>query len=127
MKYFKDNSGNVFAYDDTQMDLVGSKIELTSEELEAHINPPKTLEQLKAELTSAIETLLDTKAKELRYDNMVSARSYVGFTNPFQVEALALAVWGANCWTKAGELEALGILFTIEEVLAEMPIYQGGI
>ena len=81
------------------------------------------LSSLKAEIEQAIQNMLDAKARELRYDNMMSARSYAGFENPFQSEAQALAAWCANCWLKAGELEALGTVMTAEEVLAQMPVY----
>lgn len=84
---------------------------------------PVLLEKTKAEIELAIQSMLDAKAKELRYDNMMSARSYAGFTNPFQAEAKALSVWCANCWLKAGELEATGNIYTVEEVLAQMPVY----
>lgn len=125
MKYYKDNQNNVFAYelDGSQDHLIGDKVAMTAEEIEAHINPPKTAEQIKAEITYVIQNLLDTKAQSLRYDNMMSARSYAGFVNPFQTESQALAVWCAECWVKAGELEALGTEMTAEEVIAEMPIY----
>lgn len=91
---------------------------LAEEEYQTSLN-----EQTKSEITSAIQSMLDAKAKELRYDNMMSARSYAGYTNPFQEEAQALAVWCANCWKKAGELEALGTVASVEEVLAQMPGY----
>lgn len=55
------------------------------------------------------------------------ALTNAGFTNPFKAEAQALAVWCANCWTKAGELEALGTLITAEEAIAQMPIYTAGV
>ena len=88
--------------------------EFTAEELQTKV---------KAEITSAIQAMLDTQAQSLRYDNMMSARSYAGFVNPFQVEAQELSVWCANCWIKAGELEALGVQMTAEEVMAQMPSY----
>lgn len=84
---------------------------------------PLLLEKTKAEIEQAIQSMLDAKAKELRYVNMMSARSYAGFVNPFQVEAQKLAVWCAECWKKAGELESTGIVYTAEEVLAQMPVY----
>ena len=123
MKYYKDNQGSVFAYesDGSQDHLIGDKVKMTAQEVEAHINPPKTPEQLKVEIESAIQKMLDDKAKSLRYDNMMSARSYAGYTNPFQVEAQALATWCVNCWIKAGELEAIGTSMTVDEVLAQMP------
>jgi hypothetical protein len=78
---------------------------------------------------NAIQTHLDTKAKEFRYDNMMSARSYAGYDNPFQAEAQRLAVWASNCWVKAGEIEAdvqagNREMPTIDEVLSELPIYE---
>ena len=124
MKYYKQNN-EVYAYepDGSQDHLIGDKIAMTAKEVEAHINPPKTDKQLKAEIEQAIQNMLDIKAKSLRYDNIMSARSYAGFTNPFKAEAQALSVWCANCWIKAGELEALGTQMTVEEVLAQMPAY----
>lgn len=86
-----------------------------------------TAESLKAEIESAIQSMLDTKARELRYDNMMSARSYAGYANPFQVETQALATWCAECWIKAGELESSGVVYTVEEVIKQMPIYTAGV
>lgn len=42
MKYYKDNNGNVFAYelDGSQDHLIGDKVAMTAEEVEAHLNPP---------------------------------------------------------------------------------------
>jgi hypothetical protein len=124
MKYYQKNN-EVFAYelDGSQDHLIGDKVELPVEEIESHLNPPKTAEQVKVEITSAIQAMLDTQAQSLRYDNMMSARSYAGFVNPFQAEAQSLSVWCANCWIQAGQLEALGVPMTVEEVMAQMPSY----
>lgn len=122
MRYFRDSDENIYAFDETQMDLVGDKIPLTYEEA----FPPKTPEQDQQAISSAIQNMLDTKAQSMRYDNMMSARSYAGYANPFQVEAQSLAVWGANCWAKAGQID-LDVsngkrpMPTVEEVLSEMP------
>ena len=50
MKYYKQNN-EVFAYeeDGSQDHLIGDKAPMTAEEVEAHINPPKTVEQILAE------------------------------------------------------------------------------
>jgi hypothetical protein len=82
------------------------------------------------ESNSAIQNHLDTKAQEFRYDNMMSTRSYAGYTNPFQAEAQALAVWASNCWVVAGQIEAdvqsgVRTMPTVDEVLAELPVYGG--
>ena len=89
---------------------------------------PKTAEQLQAEITSAIQSMLDAKAQSMRYDNMMSARSYTGYVNPYQAEAQSLAIWASNCWVKSGEIEAAvwdgtRVMPTVAEVLAEMPTY----
>lgn len=79
-------------------------------------------------ISKAIQQHLDAKAQELRYDNMMSARSYAGYTNPFQTEAQALATWCADCWAKAGQIEAdveagNRPMPTAEEVISELPTY----
>ena len=85
-------------------------------------------EAQKQSINNAIQNLLDTTAQKYRYDNIMSARSYAGYTNPFQVEAKKLAVWASNCWVKAGQIEAnvqSGTIPmpTVAEVLAQMPVY----
>jgi hypothetical protein len=79
-------------------------------------------------INSAIQNHLDNKAQEFRYDNIMSARSYAGYDNPFQVEAQSLAVWASNCWVKAGEVEADVLagardMPTPEEAIAELPVF----
>ncbi len=82
------------------------------------------------DINNAIQNHLDTKAQEFKYDNMMSARSYAGYTNPFQAEAQALATWCADCWATAGTIQAdveagNRAMPTVDEVLAELPVYQG--
>lgn len=54
MVYFQDESG-VYAYDETQVaaGLGAGKTAMTPEEVESHINPPKTAEQVREEWKSA--------------------------------------------------------------------------
>jgi hypothetical protein len=101
------------------------QVELKVKELETQF----VLEQKQKAFNQAIQTHLDGKAKEYRYDNIMSARSYAGYDNPFQTEAQKLAVWASNCWVKAGEIEAdvqsgNRDMPTIDEVLAELPVYE---
>lgn len=51
MKFYKDINNEVFAYeeDGSQDHLIGNKVLMTAEEVELHINPPKTEEQIIAE------------------------------------------------------------------------------
>ena len=101
------------------------EIETKAKELEMN----DIVEQAQKAFNNAIQTHLDNKAKEFRYDNMMSARSYAGYENPFQAEAQKLAVWASSCWVKAGEIEAdvqagNREMPTIDEVLSELPIYE---
>ena len=59
MKYYKQNN-EVFAYeeDGSQDHLIGDKVLMTSEEVELHINPPKTEEQIIAEKIIEYKTYL---------------------------------------------------------------------
>ena len=49
--YYKDSTGNVYAYDTDQVEigLAADKVPMTPEEVELHLNPPKTDEQLRGE------------------------------------------------------------------------------
>ena len=95
-------------------------------------NPVKSdteiaIEQLTA-ISNSIQNHLDTKAQEFRYNNMMSARSYTGYTNAFQTEAQSLATWASKCWVVAGQIEAdvqsgVRVMPTVDEVLAELPVY----
>lgn len=51
MNYYIDSTGTVYAYDDDQvaMGLADDKTPMTPTEAAAHINPPKTTEQLREE------------------------------------------------------------------------------
>lgn len=55
MAYYKDTDGQVFWYEDdgSQDYLIGDKVKMTAEEVEAHINPPKTPEQIAQEAREA--------------------------------------------------------------------------
>lgn len=59
MKYYKLNN-EVFAYeeDGSQDHLIGDKVLMTSEEVEAHINPPKTEAQIQSEFRAERNKLL---------------------------------------------------------------------
>ena len=60
MKYYKDIKDNIYAYeeDGSQDHLIGDKVAMTAEEVEAHINPPKTAEQLQVELNAEARAYL---------------------------------------------------------------------
>ena len=81
--YFRSNSGEVFFYDDQQieMGLADDKIQMTQTEVEAHINPPKTEEQVLLEQQAeARQYLVDT-------DWYVTRFIETGVTVPAEVSA----------------------------------------
>ena len=85
------------------------------------VKPP---EQIAAETTEAIQTMLDTKAKAYRYDSIHTA---CGWADKFD-DAMALKDWGSACWIKAKQIEQEVIagtrpLPTASEVISEMPIF----
>lgn len=59
MKYYKQNN-EVFAYeeDGSQDHLIGDKVLMTAEEVEAHINPPKTEAMILAEKVAEAKAYL---------------------------------------------------------------------
>ena len=88
-----------------------------------------SLKEKQEAFNKAIQSHLDKKAQEFRYDNIMSVRSYAGYENPFQAEAQKLALWASECWVKAGEIEAEvkagnREMPTVKEVLAELPIFE---
>lgn len=84
------------------------------------------MQNASVQLTAELNNYLDEVAQSFRYDDMKSVRSYTGFDNPYQAEALVLAQWSTTCWVKAGEIEAdviIGdrLMPTLAEVIAELP------
>ena len=69
MKYYKQNN-EVFAYelDGSQDHLIGDKVLMTDEEVEAHINPPKTEVQILAEKVAESQLLLDSTEFKFNVD-----------------------------------------------------------
>jgi len=84
---------------------------------------------LLAQFSSAIQSHLDTKARERDYDDMWSAITYRDDPNPqFAAEGQALFEWRSDVWTyattelarvTAGERE----IPTVEEFLVELPVF----
>lgn len=77
MKYYKDTNNNVYAYesDGSQDVLIGDKVSMTPEEVEAHINPPITLDMAKAIKKRELENDFNVASK---IPVIVGARSYNG-------------------------------------------------
>jgi len=80
------------------------------------------------DINNAIQNHLDTTAQSLRYDNINAIGKYVGYENDFRAEAEKLGAWASSCWKVAGQIEAdvqsgVRVMPTVDEVLAELPVY----
>jgi len=80
------------------------------------------------DINNAIQNHLDTKAQSLRYDNINAIGKYVGYENDFRAEAEKLGAWASSCWKVAGVIEAdvsagNRVMPTVDEVLAELPVF----
>jgi len=152
MKYFKDTNNEVWIFDDDVKDIYAfpntpkGLVTITKEEADVLLAPTLTQaqqeEKLKSDVKIAIQNMLDTKAKEYEYDNILSVASYKSPTpleNPleekFRLQGNAFYDWRSSCWSTSiaymievedaialakdkGEAYTLP---TVEDVLALMP------
>lgn len=87
----------------------------------------KNLEELTALFKEKTQELLDAKARERGYDDILSACSYAGYDNDFRAEGEAFGIWRARVWKYGyGLLNTIAegkhkMLKSFDEILAEMP------
>ena len=133
------NEDNTVAVANTQVDATWVEVDSLPDEQDVLVwndadpkNPTADQEKVFTKqahaLTSTVSNLLDTKAQEFRYDDMKSARSYAGYVNDFQTEALSLGQWASACWVYMDGVEAdvlaqTRTIPTVDELLAELPAY----
>ena len=128
MKYYKQNN-TIYAYDEQQVaiGLADDKTELTAEEFELHLNPPKTVEQIVAEYEASIQLHIDSVCQNKGYTNCDSIAKYLVNGNPFKDECEALSLWIANVWVYSYQVlqdvedGVRPIIPTVEELIAELP------
>lgn len=86
-----------------------------------------TPEQILVNLSKAVSGVLDAKAKEYRYENILSARTALSSHVPkFAAEGIAFNAWWGNVWNYVDQVEqdvgsGQRTVPTEEELLAELP------
>jgi len=93
--------------------------------------PP--IEEILKEYESAIDSLLDSKAKEFKYNNVYSMISYRGDPNPkFAQEAESMFIWRSAVWTKVNQdltnylssSDTNKTIPTIEDIISQLPEFE---
>jgi len=113
----------------------------TQQEVESKETELLQLEQIKQQqkaFNNAIQTYLDNKAQEYKWDNMQSARAGAipikdndsDVVKAMKNNAETLTDWYFNVWATASQIQAdvkagNRDMPTVDEVLAELPEYQG--
>jgi hypothetical protein len=130
MKYFKDATDAVHAFDAKQLEQgypLTPMTAMSTGEVEAHTNPPKTAEQTLADLIAsyirALEAHYDANAQQRRYDGRLTCALRAGYPGPFQAEGLAFAIWMDECNAYAyAQLSLIGLGERGMPTEAEMPL-----
>lgn len=86
----------------------------------------ENLAQYENLVSQTVQNLLDNVAISKGYDNIMSVRSYAGYPNEFQAEALLLAQWNSLCWVRVASIKNDVIagkipMPSVEEVLNLLP------
>ena len=93
------------------------------------VEPTPSPEEILKTMQDAIQSHMDTKARERNYDGILSLCTYATSTNPkFAAEGQAGVIWRDACWAKGYEIMAEAQagtreIPTVDELLAELPAF----
>lgn len=132
MIYFKNLSGEVFAYENqAERDQFGAPdlVVMTPGEVSAHLAPKQlTHEQIIEGIRSAIQKHMDDAARAYGYDDVKAAVTYADepAVPKFQLEGRAFRVWRSLVWAHAYQVlddvqSGARPQPTAEEIIAELP------
>lgn len=84
---------------------------------------------VQATYEKAVQVLLDGEAQKFGYDSVLSACSYAGYVNPFQVEGQSFLAWRGAVWEYCYlQLDLVNTgqraKPTVDELIAELPARQ---
>lgn len=118
---FTQYNGEFYATDTTE-DLTAVHAFISTFDFQAGINA-----DVQKIYEAAIQKHLDAGAQAAGYDNVLSAVSYAGYTNPYQAEGQSFLAWRGNVWSYAYEqmglvLTGLRTKPTPDELIAELPV-----
>jgi hypothetical protein len=94
-------------------------------EVYSETKPELTQEQdvaiAQASLSKEIQLMLDGEAKKLGYENIMDARSFAGFNNTHQEEALKLSEWSARCRDLSESIaNGAGEIPSVDQIISQM-------
>lgn len=80
------------------------------------------------EYENAVAAHLDAVAQQHGYDNIISACSYAGAVNPFQLESMDFIEWRGAVWQSCASIlndvqNNIVSQPTIDEVIASLPVF----
>ena len=90
----------------------------------------KDMRELTALFKEKTQELLDAKAREKGYDDIVSACSYAGYENAFKAEGEAFGKWRSEVWSKGYAIlkditeGRRKLPESFKEILDELPILE---
>jgi len=125
MKYYKDNQNNeVFAYelDGSQDEFIGDKILMTDEEINIHLSPLKTLEDMIQHFESITTQYIQSKVDEynvangLAFTNVHSCANYKdSLTYSHAPFCKRVWDWNERVWDTVRDYQATATAFPTDE------------